>query len=194
MTDPTSPKIFRDHSSPKSRKDTAMPSFSHPIAKSAPFARSAAIAALIGATVLASPLTSARADSTANAAIQLAQAATGSTETKMETVEQRITDLHAALKITPDEESKWNAVAQAMRENAANMDKVVAENRTTPPEDLTAMDQLKIYEKFSQAHVDGVKNLVPAFEQLYAAMPDAQKKIADDVFRNFGRKGVASPG
>src|SRR5271169_5568794 len=38
--------------------------------------------------------------------------------TKAETVEQRITSLHAALKITPDEETKWNGVAQAMRENA----------------------------------------------------------------------------
>jgi hypothetical protein len=53
------------------------------------------------------------------AAIQLAQAAApqnpaaaGATETKGQTVEQRIKDLHAALKITPDQDSKWNEVAQ----------------------------------------------------------------------------------
>jgi hypothetical protein len=45
---------------------------------------------------------------------------------KGETVEQRITNLHADLKITPDEENQWNGVAQAMRENASAMDKLVA--------------------------------------------------------------------
>ncbi|HWX26319.1 MAG TPA: hypothetical protein VNZ53_02625, partial [Steroidobacteraceae bacterium] len=52
-----------------------MSSITRPIAVSAPFARSVAIAALMGATMLASPLTAARADTATNAAIQLAQAA-----------------------------------------------------------------------------------------------------------------------
>ena len=46
-----------------------------PLTISFPFARSVAIAALVGATMLASPLTAARADTATNAAIQLAQAA-----------------------------------------------------------------------------------------------------------------------
>jgi periplasmic protein CpxP/Spy len=170
-----------------------MPSFTHHIAVSAPFARSVAIAALMGATMLAGPLTAARADS-ANAPIQLAQAAapqnraaTRATRTKGETVEQRIADLHTALRITPDQDSKWNDVAQAMRENAAAMDKIVAENRTTPPQNMTAVDDLKVYQKFAEAHVDRLKNLIASFEKLYAAMPDAQKKIADQVFRTSGR-------
>jgi hypothetical protein len=166
-----------------------MSSITHPIAMSAPFARSVAIAALMGATMLASPLTAARADTATNAAIQLAQAAApqspaaaGATETKGVTVEQRIKDLHAALKITPDQDSKWNEVAQDMRENAAAMDKLIAGNRTTPPQTMTAVEDLKMYQKFAQAHVDGLKNLISSFDKLYAAMPDAQKKIADVVF------------
>ena len=66
-----------------------MSSFTHPIAMTAPLARSAAIAALMSATMLASPLTAARADTATNAAIRLAQAAApqnpaaaGATETK----------------------------------------------------------------------------------------------------------------
>ena len=156
---------------------------------SAPFARSVAIAALMGATMLASPLTAARADTATNAAIQLAQAGgaqspagKGATEAKGETVEQRIKDLHAALKITPDQDSKWNEVAQDMRENAAAMDNLMAANRTTPPQNMTAVEDLKMYQKFAQAHVDGLKNLISSFDKLYAAMPDAQKKIADVVF------------
>ena len=155
---------------------------------SAPFARSVAIAALMGATMLASPLTAARADTATNAAIQLAQAATpqnpaaaGATETKGETVEQRIKDLHAALKITPDQDLKERGGAgyarKCRRHGQAN-----GGNRTTPPQNMTAVEDLKMYQKFAQAHVDGLKNLISSFDKLYAAMPDAQKKIADQVF------------
>ena len=158
-----------------------MPSVTHSIAMPAPLARSVAIAALMGATMLASPLSAARADTAANAAIQLAQAATpqsqataGATETKAETVEQRITNLHASLKITADQEATWNTVAQAMRENASAMDKLVATTRTTPPQNMTAVADLQTYQKFAQTHVDGLKNLIPSFTKLYAAMPDAQ--------------------
>jgi protein CpxP len=177
-----------------SRKGATMSSLTHPFAVSAPFGRSVAIAALMGATMLASPLTAARADSATNAAIQLAQAAppqnpaaSGATQSKGETVEQRITNLHTALKIEPSEEAKWNGVAQAMRENAAAMDKLIAANRTTAPQGMTAVDDLNTYEKFAQAHVDGLKNLISSFKILYAAMPDAQKKNADEVFRTSAR-------
>jgi len=166
-----------------------MSSLTHPVATTAPLVRSVAIAALMGATMLASPLTAARANTTTNAAIQLAQAAApqnpaaaGATETKGQTVEQRIKDLHAALKITHDQDSKWNEIAQDMRENAAAMDKLTAANRTTPSKNLTAVEDLRMYQKFAQAHVDGLKNLISSFDKLYAGMPDAQKKIADEVF------------
>jgi protein CpxP len=164
-------------------------------AVSAPFARSVAIAALMGATMLAGPLTAARAASAANAPIQLAQAAapqnraaTRASQTRGETVEQRIADLHTALQITPDQDSKWNDVAQAMRENAAAMDKLIAPNRETPPQNMTAVEDLEAYQKFAQAHVDGLKNLISSFKVLYAAMPDARKKITGEVFNTSGRE------
>jgi hypothetical protein len=175
------------------QKGHTMLSFSHPIASFAPFARSVAIAALVSATMLASPVTAARADN-ATAPIQLAQAAApqtpaakGATKQK-ETVEQRITKLHKALKITPDEESNWSGVAQAMRENAASTEKLVAAKRATPPQNMTAVDDLKLYQEFAQAHADGLKNLISSFETLYNSMPDAQKKVADEVFRAAGRR------
>jgi hypothetical protein len=168
----------------------AMSSPTHPIA-----IRSVAIAALMGATFLATPLV-AIADP-----LQLAQnapvpqsAAANPAAANGETVEQRITSLHAALKITPDEESRWNAVAQAMRENAANMEKLVAEKRTTPPQNMTAVDDLTTYQQFAQAHVDGLKNLNSAFKSLYSSMPDPQKKIADEYFSNFGRENAPNRG
>ena len=163
-------------------------------------ARSIAIAALLGTTMLVGPLTTALADDVvATAPKEWAQATSPpavaeATQTKAETVEERITNLHAALKITPDEDAKWNNVAHAMRENAAAMEKLVAEKTTHAPQNMTAVQDLKMYEKFAQAHVDGLKNLISSFETLYSAMPDAQKKLADDVFSNFGRERAAPHG
>ena len=161
-----------------------------------PITRPFAIAALLGATMLASPLVAARADSVpgatfrmaqaAPAAIQQTPAAAAATDTKIETVEQRIATLHGALKITPEQDAKWKAVAQAMRENAAAMDKLLAESRTTPAKSMTAVDDLNLYRKFAQAHVDGLKNLIDDFKTLYAAMSDSQKKAADEVFNTSG--------
>jgi hypothetical protein len=165
--------------------------FSYPAGLPSPLGRSFALAALMGATMLAAPLTAARADTIGNAVFQLADAATPSTKagaaavaTKGETVEQRITSLHAELKITPDEDANWNAVAQAMRENASAMDKLAADGHTTAPQSMSAVDDLKMYQKFAQARVDGLKNLISSFSTLYTAMPDAQKKIADHVFQS----------
>lgn len=176
------------------RKGSTMRSLSHSITIPPPFVRSAAFAILLGATMLASPLGVARADPAINAAIQLAQATApqssagaGATEAKAETVEQRITALHAALKITPDQEAKWKAVAVAMRENAAAMDKLLAETSATPAKNMTAVEDLKMYQKFAQAHVNGLKNLIDDFQVLYAAMPDVQKKNADEVFKTAGQ-------
>jgi periplasmic protein CpxP/Spy len=168
-----------------------MSSFTHPLAASAPLLRSVAIAALMGATMLATPLSAARAEQTVAAQNQ---AAAGATETKGETVEQRITNLHAALKITSTEETQWNAVAQAMRENAAGMEKLVAANRTTPPQNMTAVEDLKTYQKFAEEHVAGLKNLISSFSTLYNTMPDAQKKVADDVFSTTRHEGAPSHG
>jgi protein CpxP len=169
-----------------------MQHFTHPIAARAPFVHSVAIAALLGATMLASPLAATHA--LAQAAVTSVAAPETETkgETRGETVEQRITTLHASLKITPAEDAQWNGVAQAMRENAAAMDKLVATNRTSPPQGMSAMDDLKTYQQFAQAHVDGLKTLTAAFSTLYDVMPDEQKKVADEVFRTSGH-GTAAP-
>jgi hypothetical protein len=163
---------------------------------SRPIARSVGIAALLGVTMLASPLTMARADGIASPSIRLAQAAAppaqpapAVAEAKAETVEQRITNLHAALNITASEESNWGAVAKAMRDNAAAMQKLVTEKKAQTAGSMTAVDDLNTYVKFAQAHVDGLKSLSASFDTLYKSMPDAQKKIADQVFANSRHEG-----
>ena len=147
-------------------------------------ARSIAMTALLGASFLAAPLTAYAADATAATQQGGAEAANAPAES----VEQRITNLHTELKITAAEEAKWNSVAQAMRENAAAMEKLAAARAVQAPSSMTAVDDLKGYEKYAQAHVDGLKNLISSFEALYVTFPDAQKKTADQVFQTFGLK------
>lgn len=112
-------------------------------------------------------------------------AAEAATSQKPETVEQRITTLKAALKITPDQEKKWDGVAQAMRDNASRMEKLVAEKRKIPPDKTTAVDDLKTYQDFTEVRLEGLKHLTSAFKSLYDSMTPEQKKNADLVFERF---------
>jgi hypothetical protein len=96
-------------------------------------------------------------------------------------VEARIKSLHAQLKITPDEEQQWSAVAQTMRDNAHAIDQLV-QDRSKQLGHMSAVEDMKSYEAITQAHADEMQKLVPAFEALYDKMPDAQKKRADTVF------------
>ena len=72
-----------------------------------------------------------------------------------------------------------------MRENAVAMETLVKSKRAKSA-DMTAMDDLLTYQDFSQARLDGLKNLTSSFRTLYESMPDAQKKIADTVFQSYG--------
>jgi protein CpxP len=156
-----------------------------------PVARSLAIASLTGAALLAGSLTPAAGQTPSD---QKPPAAAAATSSKPETVEQRIVTLKAALKITPDQEAKWNGVAQAMRDNASKMEKLVAEKRAIPPEKTTAIDDLKTYQEFAEAHLDGLKHLTSAFKTLYNAMTPEQKKNADVVFEKYTPPKSASQG
>jgi hypothetical protein len=165
-----------------------------------PLSHRIAISALLGATFLTTPLSVAFADdSTATAAPSQMMShhhhdGAGDAKMKGETVEQRISNLHKELKITADEETNWSGVAQAMRDNAAATQTLIAEKMAQNPKGMTAVDDLKSYEKFAQAHVDGLKNLISSFQTLYDSMPDLQKKLADHVFQNFAHKGPRSHG
>jgi len=96
-------------------------------------------------------------------------------------VETRIKDLHQKLKITPAQESQWNEFAEVMRDNAQMVDAVLKE-RSENLHSMTAVDDLRSYQKLADAHANGLKKLVPAFEALYNTMSADQKKTADVVF------------
>jgi len=146
-----------------------------------PLARALAITSLTSAALLAGSLAPVMAQSNSQP-----PAAAAATSTKPETLDQRITTLKAALKITPDQDVKWTAVSQAMRDSASEMEKLVATKRAIPPEKTTAVDDLKTYQEFTQVRLDGLKHLNSAFKSLYDSMPAEQKKNADMVFEKYG--------
>jgi hypothetical protein len=107
-------------------------------------------------------------------------------------VTKHINALHMSLKITAAEEPQWTAVAATMRENASDLDGAI-DKRAANAGSATAIDDLNSYADIAQAHANGIKKLATAFSTLYSAMPDDQKKLADQVFshRHENRK-VAS--
>lgn len=93
-----------------------------------------------------------------------------------------IAHLHEELKITPAQESSFKRLAEVMRENAETMS-TLAKKRAESRKTMTAVDDLKSYSEISEAHAQGIRKMIPAFQALYDTMSDAQKKAADEEFR-----------
>ncbi|MGO9454912.1 MAG: Spy/CpxP family protein refolding chaperone [Candidatus Binataceae bacterium] len=109
-------------------------------------------------------------------------------------VEARIEKLHRRLHITDAQKTQWDNLAQVMRDNAQAMADL-QKQRASDAKSMNAVEVVKSYSEVIQAHEDGMKKFIPAFEDLYNSMSDAQKKTADSMFRNRTRteaKQVAS--
>jgi protein CpxP len=154
---------------------------------SSQFLRAASITAL-GAACLAAPLSATA--QPMKAAYHHTSMASG--DVRRETIDQRINKLHRELKITPQQEADWTSVAQVMRANDTAMRQLIVERSAQPPGSVSAVDDLKTYERFNRAHVEGLKNLISSFETLYNTMPAEQKSVADHVFQHVGHQGHRS--
>ncbi len=97
-------------------------------------------------------------------------------------IEANIKELHAQLKITPVQEAQWEQFAQIMRENARDMDQVVTP-RPQQSAPMNAVQDMQSLEKIAEAQVQHLQKLIPAFQNLYAAMSPEQKARADEIFR-----------
>jgi hypothetical protein len=100
-------------------------------------------------------------------------------------VEQRINYLHSQLKITPQQEPQWKAFADVMRSNGETMAGLYQQRVNNTSQ--SALDDMKQYATLTQAHADGTKKLVDAFEPLYNSLSPDQKKLADTTFRHQSR-------
>ena len=117
---------------------------------------------------------------------QTSDAASSASKPNADRDELRIKELHDRLKITPDQETLWNNVAQIMRGNDEKIDGLAKERHDKAPT-MTAVEDLRSYGAITEAHAIGIRTFVPAFEKLYESMSAEQKANADDVFRSAGR-------
>ena len=108
-----------------------------------------------------------------------------------ERVENRIKELRAQLHITPAEEPQWNQFAEVMRDNAREMDQTLMQ-RGQQFQTMNAVQNLQSYGQLAEAHAQRVQKLIPAFENLYNAMPEQQKQLADQVFRGNAEKHMGA--
>ena len=173
-----------------------MSPFKHPKARA-----TTAAATILGAFVLAAPLYAATAADAPEPPIQVAAASmnevpdASSPETMSApaaespgtaAVDARIAELHKRLKITDAQKTQWDNIAQVMRDNAEAMTALEKE-RAHDAKSMNAVDVVKSYSEVIQAHEDGMKKFIPAFEDLYNSMSDSQKQIADSMFRGRAR-------
>jgi hypothetical protein len=166
-----------------------MSCFAHSARIPTPVKRSATAAGLIAALMLAWAPGSARAQAGAAAPPHKSMA-----ERRAESVDQRIASLHAALKITPAQEPAWEAVAKTMRDNAAAMRKLAEDTASRARQGMTAIEDMQSYEQLTRAHADDMKSLLASFTTLYNAMPEEQRKLADQVFSGARRHGIRDAG
>jgi hypothetical protein len=92
-------------------------------------------------------------------------------------VEASLGQLHAQLRITPEQEPAFATFANAMRENAR------MSPPNPPPAYADAVAQLQLAIRYAQQEVDGMRRLLPALQTLYAALTPMQRGIANQVFR-----------
>jgi periplasmic protein CpxP/Spy len=96
-------------------------------------------------------------------------------------VDGRIAFLKAELKITPAQETQWQQVATAMRENANALDHTITtvrEQRGT----ADAVQRLTLREQFAKVRAENDARLVTAFKPLYASLSSEQQQIANELF------------
>lgn len=96
-------------------------------------------------------------------------------------VEQRIKRLHEELKITAGEQPQWDAVAQAMREDAEKVGALIRERREKAAT-MNAVDDMRTYQAIAEAHAVALAKITSAFEALYEVMSPEQRKVADKLF------------
>jgi protein CpxP len=103
-----------------------------------------------------------------------------------EVSDARITELRTKLQVTAAEEPQFSLVANVMHANAQSMEALLADREKDP--DRTAVSALRWYQRLTEAHAEALKKFVPAFEALYAALSDSQRKTADVMFQQFAQR------
>ena len=96
-------------------------------------------------------------------------------------VDGRIAFFKAELKITPNQETQWQPVATALRQNANALDEAIngaRQQRGT----MDAVQRLTVREQFDKVRSENDERLLAAFKPLYASLSPEQQQIANQLF------------
>ena len=100
-------------------------------------------------------------------------------------IEGRLAFLKTELKITPDQEPQWakfaDAVRAATKSASDGMRPMMMGAGMMHGQALTALDVMNRYEKTLTIRLDAVRAVKGAFEPLYGALSDEQKKTANEL-------------
>jgi len=92
----------------------------------------------------------------------------------------RIAFLKAELKITPPQETQWQHVAAAMRENANALDQAITAARQNPGA-MDAVQRIERRQQFARVRADNDARLLAAFKPLYASLSPEQQRVANQL-------------
>ncbi|HEY7298201.1 MAG TPA: Spy/CpxP family protein refolding chaperone [Xanthobacteraceae bacterium] len=116
--------------------------------------------------------------------MRMAAAAMGGMAT-VDHIEGRIAFLRAELRITEAQTTVWNAFADALRANSKTLGDARAAPMPQPDAGLqqapTITDRLDVQERWLTAQLEATKSIKSALTNLYSALSDDQKKIADEI-------------
>jgi periplasmic protein CpxP/Spy len=95
-------------------------------------------------------------------------------------VDGRIASLKAELKITPEQETQWQSVATALRQNANALDQVINSARQQHGT-MDAVQRLTERGQFDKVRTENDARLLSAFKPLYASLSPEQQQIANQL-------------
>jgi len=84
-------------------------------------------------------------------------------------VDGRIAFMKAELKIAPAQETQWQQVAAAMRDNASALDQAIS-NARAQRGTMDAVQRLTLREQFAKVRAENDARLLTAFKPLYASL------------------------
>ncbi len=97
-------------------------------------------------------------------------------------VERVLARLHRQLRITTAQEAAWSAYAITMRAVPEHLDRLY-QQRAANYAGMSAVENLRDYQKIQQAQAEDLARQVTAFAALYNGLSAEQKQTADRIFR-----------
>lgn len=104
-----------------------------------------------------------------------------------EMAQQRLNNLRQRLRVTPAEQGAWDRFAQASMQSSARI-AAAFRARADQVATMNAVQNMQSFADIETQRAQDMQGLVPAFQQLYAALSPAQQKSADELFREVTQR------